>query len=759
MSKLDAYEEYEPLQPVSPGEHQTNEKTAEERLDELSIASHSGEQLQSPVMTELKSKINGFDDDADVPSADYPDEIADNGMQQSSENNDKDADESDTDTLHGDDTADNEEAGSKIAKGESGKLSYLSMFGNTNGAKSEEDDAPEVSVMTPGGSSYFSLFDTEGKPLDVVMMSADDIDNIKEEITESNIDALASKEETKPDDDDLVDVVVVSQEDVDDIKRERGKSNADVLNEIAKEAVTEEEKGNVQMLLQWARSKSTKMPKTYTMKAKEARKMESFKKAVDVGARNIVIFEKDVSVENNQTVGPTEPKTTLENKNSVQNNEPSDPGLTRELLEKAIMTFEKGTPVTLLSMKFSKTTGRNDTVADLKAQLGSSGENVFQKSYRWIIKEKKQGKKTKDLNNYMMVDLGPKLVSCITEMMKNKKTLVEAPGRHGSVKRTTISLPLHPLVYSDGTYEIYDDVSGYKNAKKVDDGFDLSHMKAALKALAQFHAVSFAHFSANKTSKKSLDELVDNPYKSSTSEDLIRNEKAKLSSMFDTLINVIRANTGNGGDSVAKKLESRFKSERLFNIFKEAREGSSKFSTLCHGFPTTDSFKFLYDGNSSDVPIGVEMVGFDYIRYTNAMVDVHILFGTSLGPEIQNRAQFLLRFVYHETLTATLQALKVNPRDIIEFEDLQEEFKRTDTVGRLASAMHLAMLSKPGNISVVRKPTAPIGSQKSFYSKILGGHIGGEQSTSKNTKVVAQKNEETSSSPPLRALELVRDLN
>merc|ERR1712226_336061 len=85
-------------------------------------------------MTELKSKINGFDDDADVPSADYPDEVADNGMQQSSENNDKDADESDTDTLHGDDTADNADAASKIAKGETSKISNLSMFGNANGA-------------------------------------------------------------------------------------------------------------------------------------------------------------------------------------------------------------------------------------------------------------------------------------------------------------------------------------------------------------------------------------------------------------------------------------------------------------------------------------------------------------------------------------------------------------------------------------------------------------------------------------------------
>ena len=755
MSKLDniQYEEYEPLQPVSPGEPQTttNGKSTEERLDEMSIASHSGEQLLTPVMTELISKINGIDDDADVPSADYPDETA---------AKDKDADESDTDTLHGDDTAENAEEENKIAKDESGEVSYLSLFGNKTADKSEDDDAdaPEVSVMTPGGSSYFSLFDTEGKPLDVVMMSADDIADIKEEITESNIDALACKEETKPDDDDLVDVVVVSQDDVDDIKKEREKSNADVLNEIAKEAVTEEERGNVQMLLQWARSKSTKMPKTYTMKAREARKMESFRKAVDVGARSIVIFEKDISIENSQDSAPTEPKKKLAIKKSVENHEPTDPGLTRELLEKAIQAFEKETAVTLLSMKLSKN-GRNETVADLKAQLGGSGETVLQKSYRWIIKEKKQGKKTTDLNNYMMVDLGPQLVSCVTEVMKNKKTLVEAPGRQGSIKRKTISLPLHPLVYSDGTYDFFDDVSVYKNASKVDDGFDLSHMKTALRALAQFHAVSLAHFSANKASKKTLDELVDNPYKSSASEELIRSEKAKLSSMFETLINVIRTNTGKEGDSVAKKLESRFKPDRLFNIYKEAMESSSKFSTLCHGFPTTDSFKFLYDGTVSDVPVGVEIIGFDNIRYTNAMVDLHILFGTSLGPEIQNRAQFLLRFVYHETLTATLQALKVNPRDIIEFEDLQEEFKRTDTFGRLASAMHLAMLSKPGQISVVRKPAAPQGSQKSFYSKILGGHIGGNQSPSKNTKVVAQKNEEASSSPALRALELVRDLN
>ena len=302
MSKPDAYEEYEPLQSVTPrsmSENQTevNEKSAEQQLDEMSIASHSGEQLMSPVMDELKSKMGTFDDDTDIPNADYPVPAARNGIHESSEKLENGADNSDTDTLHGDDAPDNAQDISNIAKGESGEASYLSMFSATNGSNQEDDiDAPQVSVMTPGGSSYFSLFDTDGKPLDVVMMSADDIADIKEEITESNLDALPSKEEAKAGDDDLVDVVVVSQDDVNDIEKERGKSNVDVLNEIAKEGVTDEERGNVQMLLQWARSKSTKMPKAFTMKAREARKLEGFRKAVDVGARNIVIFEKDATI-------------------------------------------------------------------------------------------------------------------------------------------------------------------------------------------------------------------------------------------------------------------------------------------------------------------------------------------------------------------------------------------------------------------------------------------------------------------------------
>lgn len=208
-----------------------------------------------------------------------------------------------------------------------------------------------------------------------------------------------------------------------------------------------------------------------------------------------------------------------------------------------------------------------------------------------------------------------------------------------------------------------------------------------------------------------------------------------------------------------KKLESRFKTERIFNIYKEALEGQSNFSTVCHGFPTSQTFMFQYDGKSSDVPVGVEIVGFDEARYTNAMTDLHILFGTSLGAEIQNRANFLLRFVYHETLTYTMQSLKVNSKDIIEFEDLQKEFKRTETFGKLASAMHLALNTEPKHMSIVRKQNPTTGSQKGVYSKILGGSIGGGTSNVKSSKGVDDKNDDNTLPAPMRALELVRDLS
>ena len=739
----DGYEEYEPLQPISPDwKAEKTDKPPEEEIDELNddIASHSGDQLEEQVIEELKSKISLSD-----KSIKMRESISDE-----SEHLEVEAD------IHQDnDTKDNDSPTEHIALNQTGEASYLSLFNTQNGSVDGEDDVnlPEVLVMSPGSTSYFSLFDKDGQPFDVVMMSADDIAGIEEEINESNIEVSipGMEEELKTNLNELVDVVVVSQDEVAAIMDEMGQSNVEVLNKIANETTNEEEKANVQMLLQWAKSKSGTMPKTYTMKAREARKMESFKKAVDVGARNIVIFEKEPTLESKVKNIEIEQK---KNKDKL----PTEQGITREFLEGAIAAYEKISSVSLLSMKFSKNRQLDVNVADIKSQLGGTGEAIQEKLYRWIIKEKTQQQKSsqiKDLNAFLIAQLGPMFAGYLSGFTKNKTKIAESTGRPGSIKRVNLSLPFHPIVYTDDKYEIFDDITGYENAP-ISDGLDLPHMKLALRSLAQLHAISFAYFAEVKDVTDVLDVLIDKCYQPSASKEVQKTEKTKLSQMFERLLQVIRSNKAEGGESVARKLESRFNSERIFNAYKEALTTPSKFSVVCHGFPTAQSFKFLYDKDNSDVPMGAEIVGFENARYVNAMTDVHILFGTSLGSEIQNRSDFLLRFVYHETLASTLKALKVNPKRIIEFEELQKEFKRTETFGKLAAAMHFAGIAEPKSMDMTTKKKET-GTRRSFYSKILGGTIGGEQTIKEEVNVEEDK-QGNILSPSIRAFNLIRSL-
>ena len=146
-------------------------------------------------------------------------------------------------------------------------------------------------------------------------------------------------------------------------------------------------------------------------------------------------------------------------------------------------------------MKFHKNKELDVNVADINSQLGGTGEAIHEKSYRWVIKEKTPQQMSghiQDLNTLMAVKLGPMLASYLSEFKTNKNKISEPTGRPGSIRRVNLSLPFHPIVYTDDKYEIFDDISGYKNAP-VSDGLDLPHMKLALKALAQLHAISFAY--------------------------------------------------------------------------------------------------------------------------------------------------------------------------------------------------------------------------------------------------------------------------
>ena len=762
LTKDDGYEEYEPLQPVTPTIHK-KDVGLDQGVEVLSIASHSGDQLEDEVIKELKGRL--LDEDSEHEEAIVMSTAGD--VREKALDTLVDVAHIEVDdvpeglcaptpgTMCPDlsdpevsieiiETVDKEES-SHIATGVAGKDSYLSLFHTTvdpsqckiSSSKTEEP------IISPGGASYLSLFNAEGS---VIQMSPDDIAGVKEQL------AVNTCNNEGQEDNEIVDIVVISQNDVQDLIEDRGKTNVEVLNEIINETENEEEKTNVKMLLQWAKSKSVKLPKTYTMKAKEARKMESFRKAVDVGSRNIVIFEKDSpgQIEQNDDEKSS--------KGDAETNTLND-GITREFLEEALTAHEQGLSVTLLSMKFSKSKERDTTLAELKSQLGGTGAAVFEKSYRWIIKSRPRNKTSNtvsDLDNVMVAGLGPKLFGFVRSFAKSNGSTQGKLVRTASIKRSSPSLPFHPLVYTNERFEVFDDTSNYKEAT-TKDGFDLPHVKLVVKSLAQLHAIGFAYLKCcNEDDKKEvLDELSRNSYHDSTSEKTKRDERDRLKKDLNTLLKVLQLNKEDGGESVAQKIESRFSVERILNINRDAINGQSNIQTLCHGFPTLQNFKFMYDGENSDIPIGVEIVDFTNARYTNPMTDLQLLFGTSLGPELHNRIEFLLRFVYHETLAHTLKGLKVSPSDIIEYEDLKKEFIRTETFGKMASAMFLAGMASPGQMKMAKRGSTK-STQKSVYSKILGGHIGGEKNILNGGRIANGTEENTISK---RTLELVQNLS
>ncbi len=58
------------------------------------------------------------------------------------------------------------------------------------------------------------------------------------------------------------------------------------------------------------------------------------------------------------------------------------------------------------------------------------------------------------------------------------------------------------------------------------------------------------------------------------------------------------------------------------------------------------------------------------------MTDVQVLLCSSMGPKVEEQAEFLLRFVYHETLIGTLKSLECEAPKTTEFDNMMVDYKK-----------------------------------------------------------------------------------
>ena len=347
-------------------------------------------------------------------------------------------------------------------------------------------------------------------------------------------------------------------------EQEKSYGNVDVLRNIASEVDGDEgDQARVKKLISWA--KSSKKAKTETMKIREKKKIDSMRQAVDPNSLSMVIEEKG-KVAGSLGVGGVSPskgkKFEVRRVDSGSNFQvrknsailpQSEAVVTKDWIQSAVKLHEQEADVRVTDMSFKKA---NDMYhASITAQVAGK-----EKAYNWVIRvnptEVDTNYNAKDKETFMVSELGKKIAEFVTRLKS---------------QQVKMSVPFRPVIYADSRYAIFDDLKAYKTFRD-DTGFDLEHMKIALKGLAKLHAMTYAYFNRGSDNlqnfAQTLKLMVNRHYQPSSAREDIDVKKNELALKFDYLLEVVRSTDAEGArlaDAAAAKYGS---GDFLYNIFK-----------------------------------------------------------------------------------------------------------------------------------------------------------------------------------------------
>jgi len=521
---------------------------------------------------------------------------------------------------------------------------------------------------------------------DVVDNNENKFDNVisqtEDEILDSPTDDVGvvsyEEERSKMDFDDIV------KQNMSKYKEERERSNRSVLEEIAREEGEDrsngEDRPNVKELLAWA--KGTKKPLTETTKVRNKKRQELLRHAVNVDGVTMVIESKKVEDKKEEAVsnGIKDSKVTIVRNNKTQGVAEAKQAVTKDWVEKAVKEVEGNTAATVPNMEVIQ--------ADLGQYLINIEVDVLgrTKNIRWQVgptPSVPKGNRNRDL--MVLTELGPQM------------------GRFADHARSKapLSLPFQRILFTDNQLSALPDISAYR-AADCGSYLDEAHLKAGMKALAKLHAVSFAFFASNR---EALPRLADSALNTDDKEAL----KQKLDLQVEGLVSLLSKVSGlsQGVLEWAKGLK-----RVVHNVYREAKQYSSVFSVLCHGSPSPKSIVFAY---KDDVPVDAKVVDFSSCSYSSAATDLQVFINT--GGDNTAREDFLLRFVYYETLVTVLKSLGV--KDPISFEDLKKEYIKKRLFGYIESSFLLTSSAGPPK-AVPAQTQSRISGSREVNSKILG---------------------------------------
>jgi len=488
----------------------------------------------------------------------------------------------------------------------------------------------------------------------------------KQEVVNASSAAAAIKVQSyaaRNEDEDSFEAMV--KQNIRQYKSEKSKTNAEVLASIEKE--DGEDRPQANKLLAWA--KSTRKPKTETMVVRQKKRDDKIRQAVDFGGVNVVVSDKAAQ---KKAAAPAEEKKTTSSpfKKPVKAKVDSA-AVTTDRIRTIMASVLPGVVLAADSCSITeKSKGHHEV--NFKAD----------RPHRWLVVNNEMHTKDTKIRG----DLAKKMT-----------------GFSGSTK-----LPLTPLIYVDNYLSVFDEDPTYKPHAQ-DRPLDEIHLKIGMRALARLHAISFVYL-ARGGDAEAIKLLSRTNY---TDPNTRSETKASLESNLDAVVSVL----SKGGSSTVEQVKTLKNS--LFNIYKEAESPSSSLlPVLCHGLPTLQNVLFQY--GPDNLPRDARFVNLDTAMYSSALTDLHLFINTS--GENSAREDFLLRFVYFETLVSCLKA--AGEKVGFNYDDLKSEFTKKRLYGYIKSASILAA-KETGGRKVTPAPTQKVSAAgpKVVESKILGNFI------------------------------------
>ncbi|CAH1169800.1 unnamed protein product [Phaedon cochleariae] len=208
--------------------------------------------------------------------------------------------------------------------------------------------------------------------------------------------------------------------------------------------------------------------------------------------------------------------------------------------------------------------------------------------------------------------------------------------------------------------------------------FDLGHMEAVFKAIAEFHAISFAY--RHKASEDEFEKMTKPLYNIW----LIITKAEYFPEMIKECYEGFLKKVGPElRGKIGGKLEKYING--LATVFNECAEYTGEHPVLRHGDCWSSNCMFIYNQKSQEIS-EIKIIDFQVATRGSPVHDLSYCFYSGASKEVLQNFENLLR-IYHDTLSTALKAYGCAVDEIYPMRTLKDEWTKYSKYGLILSTM------------------------------------------------------------------------